>query len=74
MPYFAYTDDAWGNQKAEIMRHLDKADIIPLDLRYLTDENRVKLIDFVLSLIKVQNPYLLDHLFQPQMDKDSNLK
>lgn len=57
--YFAYTDDAWGNQKAEIMRHLDKADIIPLDLRYLTDENRVKLIDFVLSLTKEQQKQIV---------------
>ncbi|MDO4441124.1 MAG: hypothetical protein Q4B81_02965 [Moraxella sp.] len=57
--YFAHTDDAWGNQKAEIMRHLDKADIIPLDLRYLTDENRVKLIDFVLSLTKEQQKQIV---------------
>lgn len=57
--YFAHTDDAWGNQKAEIMRHLDKADIIPLDLRYLTDENRVKLIDFVLSLSKEQQKQIV---------------
>lgn len=57
--YFAHTDDAWSNQKAEIMRHLDKADIVPLDLRYLTDENRVKLIDFVLSLTKEQQKQIV---------------
>lgn len=52
--FFAHTDEVWENKKEQIVHHLGKADIIPLDLRYLTTENIVKLMAFVLSLPKEQ--------------------
>lgn len=41
-------------EKIKIQYHLDKADIIPLDVRYLSHENRSKLLEYVLSLPKEQ--------------------
>lgn len=39
---------------------LQKADIVPMDLRYITDiKNRVKLITYVLSLPKKQRQKIL---------------
>lgn len=52
--FFAHTDEVWEGKKEQIVHHLGKADIIPLDLRYLTTENIVKLMAFVLSLPKEQ--------------------
>lgn len=53
--FFAHTDDAWKGKIATIQHHFDKADIVPMDLRYITDvKNRVKLISYVLSLPKEQ--------------------
>lgn len=53
--FFAHTDKAWQGKIATIQHHFDKADIVPMDLRYIVDvKNRVKLISYVLSLPKEQ--------------------
>lgn len=52
--YFAINDNNWQKQMNDILYHLEKADIVPLDLRYLNTENLVKLIAFVVSLPKEQ--------------------
>lgn len=41
-------------KKDDIIKHLNKAELIPLDFRYLTDENLSKIIEFVLSLSQEQ--------------------
>ena len=41
---------AWENKVERIEEHFEKADIIPLDLRRLTNKNRAKLLSYVLSL------------------------
>lgn len=38
--------------KKNILKHLDKADIVPLDLRHYSYKNRTRIIAFVLSLAK----------------------
>lgn len=48
--FFAHTDKAWGDKIEDIQNHLNKADIVPLDLRYLNDDNRALIIAYVLSL------------------------
>lgn len=45
---------AWRELHQQIIHHIEKADIVPIDLRELYVENRVKLISFVLSLPKEQ--------------------
>lgn len=57
--FFAHNDEAWNAKKDDIIKHLNKADIVPLDLRYLTDENRSKIIDFVLSLSQEQRQKII---------------
>lgn len=44
----------WRNCKANIQRHLRKADIVPLDLRHLNALNRAKILRYVLSLPQEQ--------------------
>ncbi|MDO4434676.1 MAG: phage minor head protein [Alysiella sp.] len=44
----------WLNKIDNIQQHLQKADIVPMDLRYLTVQNRIKLLVYVLSLPKEQ--------------------
>lgn len=51
--------DAWTNVIKTIDEHLLKADIVPIDLRYLDAQNAVKLIGFVLSLSKEQQNQIL---------------
>lgn len=48
--YFAHTDDEWGEKIRQFQRHFKKADIIPMDLRYLYKQNAIKVIEHVLSL------------------------
>lgn len=48
--YFADTEDRWYEKKQTIQEHLDKADIVPIDLRDLSLDNRSLLIGYVLSL------------------------
>lgn len=52
--YFA-VDDNWLDKIKTIQDHFAKADVVPMDLRYITLlENRIKLINYVLSLPKEQ--------------------
>ncbi|MGP1571889.1 MAG: phage minor head protein [Moraxella sp.] len=44
----------WKSLKNNIIKHIDKSDIVPLDLRYFSIENRTKIIAYVLSLSKEQ--------------------
>ena len=48
--YFSDTPRNWRKQRETIQKHLDKADIVPMDLRYLSEENKDKLKAYVLSL------------------------
>ncbi|MCP1659333.1 phage minor head protein [Neisseria perflava] len=52
--YFADTDKNWQGKIRQIQSHLEKADIVPLDMRKLTALNRAKLLTYVLSLPKEQ--------------------
>lgn len=45
---------AWDNLKLNIQKHLEKSDIVPIDLRHLNAQHTVKLVSFVLSLSKEQ--------------------
>lgn len=47
---FNKSGKAWEKRKARIVQHLEKADIIPMYLKYMNTETRVKIISFVLSL------------------------
>ena len=40
----------WEEKKDNIQKHLQKADIVPLDMRYLNTENQQKILSYVLSL------------------------
>ena len=53
--YFANTPQAWAAQKINIQKHIAKADVVPLDLRQLNALNRLKLLNYVLSLPKEQS-------------------
>ncbi|MDO4699581.1 MAG: phage minor head protein [Moraxella sp.] len=57
--FFAKTHEHWQKQIDDILNHLQKADIVPLDLRYLSTENRTKLIAFVLSLSEKQKKQIV---------------
>lgn len=57
--FFAHTNKSWGEKKQQITDHLEKADIVPIDLRYFNTENRVKLVSFVLSLSKKQQQKII---------------
>lgn len=46
--------EAWRNLHKQVLDHLGKADIVPLDLRNLYIENIIRLMSFVLSLSKEQ--------------------
>ena len=52
--YFADTVERWEAQKDQIQNHLEKAHIVPLDLRRLNALNRVKVLGYVLSLPQEQ--------------------
>lgn len=43
-------DKMWDNLQAQILLHLDKADIVPMDLRQLDPRLVVKIVAFVVSL------------------------
>lgn len=45
-------DKMWDNLQVQIMLHLDKADIVPMDLRKLDPRLVVKIVAFVVSLDK----------------------
>ena len=45
---------AWRGLESQILDHLAKSDIVPLDLRNLYLQNRIKLLNFLLSLSKEQ--------------------
>ena len=57
--YFAKNDFFWQKQVNDIQKHLMKADIVPLDLRYLADKNISKVQDYVLSLPQEQQNRLI---------------
>ncbi|UOO93589.1 phage minor head protein [Vitreoscilla stercoraria] len=44
------SSQAWEKQKKQILRHLDKADILALDMRQLNTINQVKIMNYVLEL------------------------
>ena len=48
--YFSDTPRNWRKQHETIQKHLDKADIFPMDLRHLSEENKDKLKAYVLLL------------------------
>ncbi|UZA16603.1 hypothetical protein LP109_13490 [Moraxella bovis] len=50
---------AWDNLKLNIQKHLEKSDVVPIDLRHLNTQNAVKLIAFVLSLSKEQQKQIV---------------
>ena len=52
--YFADTSERWGKKIEQIQEHLQKANIVLLDLRHLNTLNRTKLISYVLSLPETQ--------------------
>ena len=52
--YFAHTPESFDGKIKQIQDHLQKADIVPLDLRHLNTFNRMKLINYVLSLSEAQ--------------------
>ena len=47
---FNKSGKAWEKRKTRIMQHLEKADIIPMYLKHMDTETRVKILSFVLSL------------------------
>lgn len=51
---FSNNQRNWRKQQNSIQNHLEKADIVPMDLRYLNDKNLDKLTSYVLSLPKEQ--------------------
>lgn len=63
--FFAHNDNAWNTKRKQILDHLEKSDIVPIDLRYLNAENTVKLIAFVLSLSKEQQSQIIFITGQP---------
>ncbi|MBS9780962.1 MAG: minor capsid protein [Gammaproteobacteria bacterium] len=50
--YLADTPERWENTKAQINNHFDKADIVLMDMRLLTRENKDKILGYVLELPK----------------------
>ena len=56
--YFAHTPEQWSKKQQQILNHLEKADIVPLDMRHLNAINRAKLLNFVLSLSEEQKKKL----------------
>lgn len=63
--FFAHNDDTWNTKRKQILDHLEKSDIVPIDLRYLNAENTVKLIAFVVSLPKEQQSQIIFIIGQP---------
>jgi hypothetical protein len=49
---FTKSDKAWGKLKDRIYQHLAKADIVPMYVKHMSIESRIKLLGFVLSLPK----------------------
>ena len=64
--YFANTPQAWAAQKINIQKHIAKADVVPLDLRQLNALNRLKLLNYVLSLPKEQSDKIVFILGEKQ--------
>lgn len=66
--FFAHTEDSWRKKIQTIHEHLDKANIVPMDLRYIVDiKNRVKLIAYVLSLTKEQRKQIVFIIGEKQL-------
>lgn len=63
--FFAHNDDAWNTKRKQILDHLEKSDIVPIDLRSLSVQNAVKLIAFVVSLSKEQQSQIIFITGQP---------
>lgn len=57
--YFAHTSEQWEQQMDGIQKHLQKANIVPLDVRRLNALNRAKLLSYVLSLPEEQRKQIL---------------
>lgn len=57
--HYGQTQKRWQKETATIQEHLQKADIVPLDLRYMNAQNRAKLLIYVLSLPKEQRDKIL---------------
>lgn len=57
--YFQTPKKQWYFKIQNIQKHLSKADIVPLDLRHLNQLNRVKLLEYVLSLPKEQRDRII---------------
>ncbi|STY93207.1 hypothetical protein [Moraxella bovis] len=53
------SDKAWDRQKENIINHIEKSDIVPLDLRKFDKQRLEKIIGFVLSLDKKQQNKIL---------------
>ena len=49
----------WRVLQEQIIEHIERSDIVPLDLRHWNDENRTKIIKFVLSLTNEQQQKIL---------------
>lgn len=50
---------AWDNLRINIQKHLEKSDVVPIDLRHLNAQNAVKLIAYVLSLSREQQSQIV---------------
>lgn len=53
------SDKAWERQKENIINHIEKSDIVPLDLRKFDKQRLEKIIGFVLSLDEEQQNKIL---------------
>ncbi|OAV19813.1 hypothetical protein AO372_1916 [Moraxella catarrhalis] len=53
------SDKAWDRQKENIINHIEKSDIVPLDLRKFDKQRLEKIIDFLLSLDEKQQNKIL---------------
>lgn len=64
------SDKAWDRQKENIINHIEKSDIVPLDLRKFDKQRLEKIIDFLLSLDeKQQNKILIIQGDEDDYDK-----
>lgn len=51
--------NAWRALERQIILHIEKADVVPIDLTKLNSQNRLRVIEFVLSLSKEQQEKIL---------------
>ena len=57
--FFAHNEREWQDKQQQIKDHLNKADIVPIDLRYLNVQNIIKLITFMVSLSDKQKKQII---------------